>query len=819
TVVINDDGTLTFTPNANFNGDTTISYTVTDANGDSSDATVAVTVNAVNDAPLVSSNEITVNEASSGALGLSAPTDADGDNLTITVTGLPTIGSITLADGTTVVTNGMELTAEQLEGLLYQAPDDYNDGDAVGQFSYSVNDGNGGTVSGGVSITVNPTNDAPDAVDDYIQTVEESTQTLYLLNNDSDADGDDLTITHIAGVALTPGTAQRIDLDGGYIYINAKGDISFSGNRDFFGQVQFDYTISDGNGGSDTATATLEVRNQPDNPTAVTDNYTVNEDGTITLDLLANDLNPDDNGLRIDRIHDTFIREGEAYSIDVGNGTVNVAADGTITFVPAANFNGDISFRYDIMSGGGQVDGGNVNITVTPENDAPDAVDDYIQAVEEGTQTLYLLNNDSDADGDDLTITHIAGVELTPGTAQRIDLDGGYIYINASGDISFTGNRDFFGQVQFEYTISDGNGGSDSATATLEVRNEPDIPTAVDDSYTVNEDGTITLNLLANDLNPDNNGLTVERIHDTFINEGQTYSIDVGNGTVNVAADGTITFVPNANFSGDINFDYWARSGGGQSDRGEVAISVTPDDADAVINDDSASTDEDNAVSGNVLSNDVKDDSDLTVTGFTINGDSTVYNAGDTITISGVGEFTLNADGSYTFSPASDWNGEVPTISYTTNTGQSANLDITVNAVNDAPKLSITRGVTFTEDSGVEAGDIMLSYTTFDADGDAVTVKLSNTTYYALDGNGNVVLTQAGADRVNQGKQLPDLHLTPNDGTVDGNVVGFGPTVIPVNDAPEAQDDSYSTFEDRSVTLELLKNDSDEEGDDLTVTH
>ncbi|WP_133151074.1 Ig-like domain-containing protein, partial [Vibrio lentus] len=105
---------------------------------------------------------ITVAEETS--LGLSAPTDADGDSLTITVTGLPSLGTVTLADGT-ALTNGMTLTTTELEGLEYDAPADYNGTDAVGSFTYSVDDGQGEANSvqtGSVSIGVTEINDAPD---------------------------------------------------------------------------------------------------------------------------------------------------------------------------------------------------------------------------------------------------------------------------------------------------------------------------------------------------------------------------------------------------------------------------------------------------------------------------------------------------------------------------------------------------------------------------------------------------------------------------------------------------------------------------------
>ncbi|WP_259650862.1 Ig-like domain-containing protein, partial [Shewanella sp. MBTL60-112-B1] len=155
---------------------------------------VAITVNPINDAPLVDSNSINVNEETQNtSLGLSAPTDADGDNLTITVTGLPTLGTVTLADGT-AITNGMLLTAGQLEGLQYDAPADYDSGDAVGNFTYSVNDGTV-TENGSVAITVNPINDAPLVDSNSINVNEETQNTSLGLSAPTDADGDNLTIT------------------------------------------------------------------------------------------------------------------------------------------------------------------------------------------------------------------------------------------------------------------------------------------------------------------------------------------------------------------------------------------------------------------------------------------------------------------------------------------------------------------------------------------------------------------------------------------------------------------------------------------------
>jgi hypothetical protein len=121
--------------------------------------TTTINVAPVNDAPITSSTTISVAEESTNTpLGLTAPTDADGNPLTITVTGLPSVGSITLADGTPV-SNGQMLTAAQLAGLQYDAPADLAAATTT-SFNYSVSDGTV-TTAGTTTINVAPVNDAP----------------------------------------------------------------------------------------------------------------------------------------------------------------------------------------------------------------------------------------------------------------------------------------------------------------------------------------------------------------------------------------------------------------------------------------------------------------------------------------------------------------------------------------------------------------------------------------------------------------------------------------------------------------------------------
>ena len=161
TITINANGSYSFVPAANYTGSIpVITYTVSDGNGGTDTSTLALSMIAVNDAPVADDAAITVAEESADTpLGLLAPTDVDGPAATITVTGLPSVGTVTLADGTPV-TNGMVLTAAELTGLLFDAPADLAS-TTVTSFTYTVSDGIAPAVTGTAIITVNPVNDAP----------------------------------------------------------------------------------------------------------------------------------------------------------------------------------------------------------------------------------------------------------------------------------------------------------------------------------------------------------------------------------------------------------------------------------------------------------------------------------------------------------------------------------------------------------------------------------------------------------------------------------------------------------------------------------
>ena len=262
-VVIEADGTVTYTPNANFNGTDTITYTISDGNGGTDTATVVVTVAPVNDAPTVVA--ALPNLANVDASTVSVPTagnftDLDGDALTFTAIGLPaglTIG----ADG--IITGTIDNSASQGgTGGIYLV-------------TVTANDGNGGTVDASFTWTI--TNPPPVAANDTAMTTEDIAVNIPVLVNDTDPDGDDLTV--ISGLA-----------NNGSVLINSDGTITYTPNADFNGTDTVTYTISDGEGATSTATVEVTVAAANDIPIADPQltNQTDQDADVISVDVSGN---------------------------------------------------------------------------------------------------------------------------------------------------------------------------------------------------------------------------------------------------------------------------------------------------------------------------------------------------------------------------------------------------------------------------------------------------------------------------------------------------------------------------------------------------
>ncbi len=318
------------------------------------------------------------------------------------------------------------------------------------------------------------TNRAPVVVDDDVgQTTEDDIKYIWpsggILSNDNDPDGDNITVSSYETASLY-GAAVTIDLaDGNLTYDpTVSAAIQALHMGDFINDT-FNYTITDGRGGFATAMIYINVSGNEGVPTANNDTFTIAEDsGPHVLDVLANDVGDE---------------EGDAFNITSAfngtHGTVTISTDGlNLTYEQThTNYTGYDVFTYWI-SDGVRTSSATVNMTITPINDAPYAQGNYFAVDEDsGPYTLYVLAPAIDAEGDDLTIT----VVTQP--------DNGIIVITENGkNLTYEPDADFYGDDYFNYTISDGNGGTDTMMVRVQVNSVNDLPAI---TTTVLDDGIV----------------------------------------------------------------------------------------------------------------------------------------------------------------------------------------------------------------------------------------------------------------------------------------------------------------------------------------
>lgn len=193
----------------------------------------------------------------------------------------------------------------------------------------------------------------------------------------------------------------------------------------------------------DLALSVPSSNNDP--PVAVNDSSTSAEDSTVTIDVLANDSDPNSDPLTVVGVSQP------------GSGTASVNPNSTITYTPNANFNGNDSFTYTISDGNGGSAIAAVSIVVTPVNDSPNANSDSVVTSQDTPLTISVLINDSDIDGDPLTVISVT------------QPPNGNAAIVGNNAVQYTPATNFSGIDSFQYTISDGNGGTDAATVTVTV--------------------------------------------------------------------------------------------------------------------------------------------------------------------------------------------------------------------------------------------------------------------------------------------------------------------------------------------------------------
>jgi VCBS repeat-containing protein len=751
---LNADGSFTYTPNAGYSGSDSFQYTAGD--GAKKSAPTTVSLNITNTGPTAVNHTYGIPENTARSVtGVNGLLDGVSDS----------DGDYLALTSWTQPSDGT-LQVNPDGSFSYTPKSNYSGSDS---FQYTLSDGAANSTAT-VTLNVHATNTAPVAnADSY--SVERNNEfdtdpSTGVLANDTDANGDPLSATLVSGP--TDGT----------LTLNSDGSFEYVPNTNFSGTDRFTYKASDGVANSAAATVTLTVGTTA--PTAADQGFDLKENTALNAPAGALQLsasNPDDMTLTAQDV------------THPSNGTVSVNANGSFVYTPTSGFTGTDSFTYDLTDGGLTSSPATVTIYVNASDTAPTVTSlsyttDENNALSDDASS-GVLTGASDSDGDSLLATLVSGP--TNGT----------LTLNLDGSFTYTPNTNFTGTDSFQYDAFDGSGYSTAATVTITVTS--DVPTANNDTYGVHPNSTVNVTgpgVLANDTDADGMPLSA------------TLVSGVSHGSLTLNSDGSFSYTPNSGFTGTDSFTYQANNDLANSNTATVTLNVHSTNTAPTATNDSYSTTANAPLTmlaaGGVLANDSDPDNDpLTST---------------LVSSTSHGSVTLNSDGSFTYTPNTNFIG-TDTFTYEANDGLANSNTATVSiSVTDTAPSAADNSYTITHDQTltVNAAAQALAEDP-NNQGGLVSVNLvigpSNGTLQ-FGGNGSIIYK-------------PDYHFVGTDSftyeTNDG-MLNSSPATVYIyvtNAAPVAADDNYSVTSGNTLnvtaTSGVLANADDPDSDATTA--
>ena len=679
---------LTFTSALNDSTDSSITYTVNDADTGVTSAVMNITVNAVNDVPVATGNTVIANEDVPLVIGAGDFnfSDTEGDALaSVTITGLNLNGgTLTHSAGVVTVTNGMTITAAQLADLTFtSALNDFTNS----SFTYTVNDVGIGIISAVMNITVNAVNDVPVATGNTVIASEDVPLVIGVGDfNFTDIESDSLASVTITSLTLNGGTlthsAGAVTVTNGMIVTAAQlVDLTFTSALNDSTNSSFTYTVNDADTGITSAVMNITVNAVNDVPVATGNTVIANED--VPLVINASDFNFTDvegdalfsvtiTGLNLNG--GTLTHTGGTVNITNGM-TVTAAQLADLTFTSAPNDSTNSSFTYTVNDAGIGVISAVMNIMVNAVNDAPVATGNTVIASED--VPLVINAGDfsfTDVEGDSLASVTITGLNLNGGTlthsAGAVTVTNGMTITAAQlADLTFISALNDSTDSSFTYTVNDAGLGVTSAVMNITVNAVNDVPVATGNTVIASED--IPLVIGPTEFNfTDVEGDALASVTITGLNlNGGTLThtggtVNVTNGmTITAAQLADLTFTSALNDSTNSRFTYTVNDAGAGVTSAVMNITVNPSNDAPIANPDTTTTTA--GTEGHrfsVLSNDVDIDGDrLTVTR------ASAAN----------GTVRVNEDGSLSYTPNVNFSG-IDTITYDISDGKGGVATTTV---------------------------------------------------------------------------------------------------------------------------------------------
>jgi hypothetical protein len=806
-----------------------------------------------NTPPVANDTAATTNEDTAVTITMTG-SDADGDSLTFTIVSGPSHGTL----GPVVFVNATTSTVNYTPALNYNGTD---------SFVFRANDGNGGTDDATATITINPVNDPPSfQIGPTVTVLEDSgAQTVspwVTAISPGPADESAQTVTFTT-------TNNNNALFSVQPFVASNGTLTFTPAPNAFGSATITVTAKDNggiaNGGNDTSapqTSTITVTAVNDEPSFVKGaDQTVNEDAgpqTVTPWATAISAGPNESGQTL-----TFVTSNNNNALF--SAQPSVSASGTLTYTPAPNANGTAIVTVYLMDNGGTANGGDdtspsqtFNITVNAVNDAPSFTSGGNVTVDEdsGAYSAAWATSISAGPADE------SGQTVTFNTSNNNNaLFSVQPSISASGVLTFTIAANTSGSATVTVTLSDNggiaNGGSDTSapqTFTITVNSVNDEPSFTGGgNVTVNEDSGAYSAAWATSISAGpNEGSQTVTFH-TSNDNNALFAVQPS-----ISASGVLTFTPASDAFGTATVSVYLTDDGGTANGGDdtsptqtftITVNSVNDapsftgGGDVTVLEDSGAY---SASWATAISAGPANESSQTLT-FNIvsNSNPSLFASGPSISASGVLSFTPapNAFGSATLVINLKDNGG--TANGGVDTSSNYTFTINVTAVNDAPSFTPGGDVTVNEDSGlysatwataISAGPNESGQTV------AFTVTNNNNALFLVQPSisASGVLTFTSAPNA-FGSATVTVFLSDNGGTSNGGVdtsasVQFTITVTAVNDGPTAGNDSWETFGNTELRVDLpggltpkvsdttpsgngvRDNDTDPEGDPTVVT-
>ncbi len=819
TAQVDATGQVTYTPMVDVIGTDTLTVLVTDTGEPPQSATVEIPITIVptNDFPIAQNGTLTTMEDTPFNGNLNA-SDMDGDNLLFQIAQPASNGVVVLTDAAT--------------GAFIYTPHPNTSG--ADHFTFSAHDGVVNSNIATVDITITPVNDVPFANPDVAATNINVPVMVNILLNDSDIEGDPLSVT-----AVTQGANGVVTISG--------ASVIYTPNSGFEGMDTFMYTVGDGQGGSAMADVTISVTTSNTLPNAVNDSATTAEDNAAVLMVLANDTDPDGDALIVNTV-----TQGN-------NGTVTHNGL-SATYTPNADYSGTDTFTYNVCDNGVPVlcHTAAVMVTVTAVNDVPIANNGTLNTIEDTPINGMLIA--TDIDGDTLTFSIVA-----QGSQGIVNITN-----PNTGTFTYTPNPNANGPEMFTFRVNDGTIDSNIATINVNVAPVNDPPMADDSLFNTNEDTPhmgfltatdaegdgLTFSIVAQGAqgsvtidNPDTGAFTY--IPNTNANGPDVFTFHVNDGTINsniatvnvainpindppVAMDGSLvttedinsssvlpatdvdgdpltfaivmqgnqgsatidnvntgafTYTPNPDMNGPDTLTFSASDGTVTSNVAVINVNIMPVDDLPIAMDDSGTTNEDMIVNIAVLPNDIEVDGEpLSITGVTQGSQGSVTHDGTTIT----------------YTPDPDTNGMdmfTYTISDTPGGTDTANVSVTITPVNDPP-IALNRALISVTDWPPTPGTLL----GIDVDGDPLTFIID--TPPSRSAIVNLVDPLKGTYTYTDGMPFPppnSFTYKVNDGTVDSNIatVMTDQPLMPFDLIYAAQAGSMQNDEATAITASL----------------